>query len=83
MERPRDGSGGREQPMAVTRMRASVPPQLWALVAAAFVIAIGYGLIAPVLPTFAQSFDVGVRAASAAISPGDEGQAGARAKPSP
>ena len=54
--------------MAVTRMRVGVPPQLWALVAAAFVIAIGYGLIAPVLPTFAQSFDVGVTAASAAIS---------------
>lgn len=38
------------------------------LVAAAFVIAIGYGLVSPVLPAFARSFDVGVAAASAVVS---------------
>ncbi len=38
------------------------------LVGAAFVIAIGFGLVAPVLPQFARSFGVGVAAASAIIS---------------
>lgn len=54
--------------LRLVRMRGSVPAELWVLIASAFVIAIGYGLISPVLPTFAQSFDVGVAAASAAIS---------------
>lgn len=48
------------------------PPRLQdgirALVGASFVIAVGYGIIAPVLPTFARSFDVGIAAASAVIS---------------
>lgn len=48
--------------------RAPVPRSIWVLVAAAFVIAIGYGLIAPVLPEYARSFDVGVTAASIIIS---------------
>ncbi len=38
------------------------------LVAAALLIALGYGLVAPILPQFAQSFDVGVMAASAIVS---------------
>ena len=38
------------------------------LAAAAFVIAIGYGLVAPALPAFARSFDVGLTAASAVVS---------------
>lgn len=38
------------------------------LVAAAFVIALGFGLVAPVLPQFAQSFDVGIAAASLIVS---------------
>lgn len=42
--------------------------QIWVLVAAAFVIALGFGLIAPVLPEFARSFNVGVTAASAIVS---------------
>ncbi|MBN4927854.1 MFS transporter [Hoyosella rhizosphaerae] len=42
--------------------------QIRVLVAAAFVIAIGYGLIAPVLPGYAQSFNVGITAASAIVS---------------
>lgn len=45
-----------------------IPSQIWVLVAAAFVIAIGYGLVSPILPTYARSFDVGVTAASVIVS---------------
>lgn len=38
------------------------------LIAAAFVIAIGFGLITPVLPSFAQSFGVGAFASSVVVS---------------
>lgn len=51
-------SGGKEK----------VPSQIKVLIAAAFVIAIGYGIVAPVLPQFASSFGVGVAAASAVVS---------------
>ena len=42
--------------------------EILVLVAAAFIIAIGFGLVSPVLPTFARSFDVGVAAASVIVS---------------
>ena len=45
-----------------------VPEPIKVLIAAAFVIALGYGLVAPVLPQFAASFGVGVAASSAVIS---------------
>lgn len=48
--------------------RPAVPVEIKVLVAAAFVIAVGFGLITPVLPQFAQSFDVGVTAASVIVS---------------
>lgn len=48
--------------------KPKIPEQIWVLVAAAFIIAIGYGLIAPIIPQFAQSFDVGMAAAGAVIS---------------
>lgn len=48
--------------------RPPIPTEIKVLVAAAFVIAIGFGLISPVLPQFAQSFDVGVTAASVIVS---------------
>ncbi len=38
------------------------------LIVAAFVIAVGFGLVSPVLPQFARSFDVGVTAASVIVS---------------
>jgi MFS family permease len=38
------------------------------LVAVSFVIALGFGIVAPALPTFARSFDVSVTAASIVIS---------------
>ena len=45
-----------------------IPREIWVLIAAAFVIAVGYGLITPVLPTFAQSFGVGAFASSVVVS---------------
>ncbi|WP_040797786.1 MFS transporter [Nocardia higoensis] len=45
-----------------------LPAEIWVLVGAAFVIAVGYGLVAPVLPQFARGFGVGFTAASAIIS---------------
>lgn len=48
--------------------RPAIPTEIKVLVGAAFVIAIGFGLISPVLPQFAQSFDVGVTAASVIVS---------------
>lgn len=45
-----------------------IPREIWVLVAAAFVIAMGYGLVTPVLPQFARSFDVSVTAASVVVS---------------
>lgn len=48
--------------------RTALPREIWVLVAAAFVIAVGFGLISPVLPAYARSFDVGVAAASVIVS---------------
>jgi MFS family permease len=50
------------------RARPQIPSELWVLIGAAFVIAIGFGLIAPVLPAYARTFDVGVAAASVVVS---------------
>ena len=57
-----------EKPNSACAEKPAVPQSIWVLVAAAFIIALGYGLIAPVLPQFAQSFNVGVAAAGAVIS---------------
>lgn len=56
------GTGG------ATPMRQRMPAEIRVLVGAAFLIAIGYGLIAPVLPQYARGFDVGVTAASVVVS---------------
>ncbi|MCK2237393.1 MULTISPECIES: MFS transporter [unclassified Crossiella] len=45
-----------------------LPAEVWVLVVASFVIAIGFGILAPALPSYAASFDVGVTAASIVIS---------------
>ena len=45
-----------------------IPREIWVLIGAAFIIAVGFGLITPVLPQFARSFDVGVTAASIVVS---------------
>ncbi|MEI2811459.1 MAG: MFS transporter [Nocardioides sp.] len=45
-----------------------IPREIWVLIASAFVIAVGFGLITPVLPRFAQSFGVGATASSIVVS---------------
>lgn len=47
---------------------ARLPREVWVLVVVSFVIAIGFGIVAPALPTFARSFDVSVTAASIVVS---------------
>lgn len=53
---------------AAREERPPIPIEIRVLVAAAFVIAIGFGLISPVLPQFARSFDLSVAAASVIVS---------------
>ncbi|MCC3271167.1 MFS transporter [Arthrobacter zhangbolii] len=48
--------------------RIRIPQEIKVLIAAAFVIALGFGIVAPVLPQFALSFDVGVTASSVIVS---------------
>ena len=48
--------------------RTPIPHQIRVLVAAAFIISLGFGLVSPIIPQFAQSFDVSVSAASFVIS---------------
>ncbi|WP_337110123.1 MFS transporter [Prescottella equi] len=46
----------------------NLPKEIWVLVVSAFIVALGYGIVAPALPQFASSFGVGLTAASAVIS---------------
>jgi MFS family permease len=54
--------------VAVSAPKERLPSEVWVLVAANFVIAAGFGLVAPALPTFAKSFNVSVTAASVVVS---------------
>ena len=49
-------------------MQERLPREIWVLVSTSFLIAIGYGIVAPTLPVFVRSFDVGITAASLVIS---------------
>lgn len=55
-------------PKTTAGTQAKLPREIKVLVAAAFLIAIGFGIVAPVLPQFARSFDVGVTAAAVVVS---------------
>jgi MFS family permease len=55
-------------PVTAPDARVRIPREIWVLIAAAFVIALGFGLITPVLPQFAQSFGVGAFASSVVVS---------------
>lgn len=48
--------------------KPTVPREIWVMVTAAFIIALGYGLIAPLLPQFVVSFDVSMAAAGLVVS---------------
>ncbi|MFV0407543.1 MAG: MFS transporter [Propioniciclava sp.] len=48
--------------------RVQISRAIWVLVGSALIVALGFGLVAPVLPQYAQSFDVGVAAASAIVT---------------
>ncbi|HEX2300824.1 MAG TPA: MFS transporter, partial [Pseudonocardiaceae bacterium] len=59
------GPGSAPAPASVdTRL----PREVWVLVAVSFVIAVGFGIVAPALPSFARSFNVSVTAASLVVS---------------
>lgn len=45
-----------------------IPREIWVMVTAGFIIALGYGLIAPLLPQFIVSFDVSMAAAGLVVS---------------
>ncbi|OLR91472.1 MFS transporter [Actinokineospora bangkokensis] len=47
---------------------AALPREVWVLAVANFVIAVGFGLVAPALPAFARGFNVSVTAASVVVS---------------
>lgn len=48
--------------------RPKIPHEIWILVSAAFIIAVGFGIIAPIIPQFAVSFGVGMALAGAVVS---------------
>lgn len=52
----------------MNQTRIKIPHEIWILVTAAFLIALGYGFISPILPQFATSFGVGAAAAGAVVS---------------
>ena len=52
----------------LTKVTASLGSEVWSLIAAAFIVALGFGLIAPVLPQFAKSFGLGITAATVVVS---------------
>lgn len=55
-------------PVSPAPPAAPLPREIKVLIVAAFMIAIGFGIVAPVLPQFAQSFDVSVTAAAVVVS---------------
>lgn len=48
--------------------KRSLPREVWVLVAANFVVALGYGVVAPVLPQYARHFGVSIAAATFVIT---------------
>lgn len=51
-----------------TAAPARIPRQIWILVYAAFAIAVGFGIVAPVLPQYAASFGVSITATTVVVS---------------
>jgi len=51
-----------------TRAEPELPREVWVLAAVAFSVALGFGIVAPVIPIFARRFGVGQTAAGLVIS---------------
>ena len=54
--------------MSASLEKIKIPGEIRILIAAAFIIAIGFGIITPVLPQYAKSFGVGAFGVSAVVS---------------
>ena len=50
------------------RRHTPLPIEVWALVAGAFAVALGYGVVAPAIPQYAHAFGVSNAAASGIVS---------------
>jgi MFS family permease len=50
------------------RKSAGLPREIWVLSAANIIIAMGYGIVAPILPAYARTFGVGIQAATFVIT---------------
>ncbi len=69
MTAPTRVSRATQRIFAVIRpQRPGLPRDVKVMLAAAFLIALGFGLVAPVLPQFATTFDVGATAAAVIVS---------------
>src|SRR6478672_6002982 len=66
-ERDRSGEGSQVTQLGVRGLR-ELPSEVRALVGVAFMVALGFGLVAPAIPLFARQFGVGRTAAGAVIS---------------
>ncbi len=62
------GTGHNSPPGANPAADRRLPRDVWVLISAAFAIAIGYGLIAPILPQFANSFALSYSSAGAVVA---------------
>lgn len=49
-------------------LETTVPAEIWIMVGSAFIIAIGFGIVAPLLPQFIVSFDVTMAAVGVVVS---------------
>ncbi|WP_426978387.1 MFS transporter [Pseudarthrobacter sp. O4] len=65
---PRPAGETRSQAAGRPSGRARLPRDIKVMLVAAFLIALGFGLVAPVLPQFATTFDVGATAAAVIVS---------------
>ena len=51
-----------------SRKSAALPREIWILIVANIFIAMGYGVVSPILPAYARSFGVGIQAATFVIT---------------
>jgi MFS transporter, DHA1 family, multidrug resistance protein len=65
---PRPAAGRLRFPSGRRNSGSPLPRDIKVMLVAAFLIALGFGLVAPVLPQFATTFDVGATAAAVIVS---------------